>query len=217
MMARALVFLVVAVLCLDVVPSPVKGTSKLFANSPRPTPTVASRSLVRPFLTVLPSDHAAAGRDQTSPSDVSPATRAQRPGNAVTEAQANGYAVSGTQTSAGQTQSVTSPSRTADNAESPVGSEPLAHSSAGPTAIADRHGTLKQRIAWCESRGLNVVNPSSGASGFWQFLDGTFEAVTDLPGKASDYPLSVQSEAFDELYAQQGAKPWNASKGCWSK
>ena len=89
---------------------------------------------------------------------------------------------------------------------------------AGPTAIADKHGTIKQRIAWCESRGhLDAVNPVSGASGPWQFLDATFEAATGLPGKASDYPLSVQSEAFDELFAQQGTRPWRASKGCWSR
>ena len=131
---------------------------------PRPVPHTASRFLVRSFLTVPPSDHAAAGRDTEGPVD--------DPGKAL----------------------------------------------AGPTAIADRHGTLKQRIAWCESRGdVDAINPVSGASGVWQFLRSTWHEVTGLPGKASDYPLSVQSEAFDELFAQQGTRPWLASAKCWRK
>lgn len=44
-------------------------------------------------------------------------------------------------------------------------------------------------------------NPNSTASGAYQFLDTTWQAVTGLPGSAKDYPPSVQDRAFEKLWA----------------
>ena len=146
--------------------------------TPRATPSVASRDFVRPFLTAPSSDHAAAGRDQTS---------------------------------AGQTQSVTTPSRTADETEGPVVSGEAA---TGPTA----YEKLRAAISWCESRNQpTVVNRRSGAAGLFQFMPQTWEAVTGLPAPASAYSVQVQTQAFDELFARQGTRPWRASRSCWGR
>ena len=84
--------------------------------------------------------------------------------------------------------------------------------SAGPT----NYEALRARIEFCESRNdPRAVNKASGASGAWQFLDSTWRSVTGLPGKASDYPLDVQTEAFDALYAASGTAPWASSRSCW--
>lgn len=167
---------------------------------PRPTPTVASRSLVRPFLTAPPSDHAAAGRDQTSPSASASAALARRSvatlGPAVDEGKASAAGPSATTSSS----SVPTQDKT-QNRRSETTSGYLA---------------LRARIAWCESRGeLTVINPRSGASGKYQFLRSTFLAVTGLPGNAGDYPEAVQDKAFDALFAARGTRPWLASRGCW--
>lgn len=79
--------------------------------------------------------------------------------------------------------------------------------------------TVRRCIVHRESRGLyHVVNPSSGASGGYQFLDRTFHAVTGLPGKASDYPKKVQDRAFYKLFANgKGRHHWYLKGGpqCW--
>jgi hypothetical protein len=80
----------------------------------------------------------------------------------------------------------------------------------GPTA------KLRAAIAWCESRNKpTVVNPASGASGLYQFLDSTWRAVTGRTDKASDATPAEQRAAFDALYAVAGTSPWSSSAWCW--
>lgn len=57
---------------------------------------------------------------------------------------------------------------------------------------------------------ITAENPTSTASGKWQFLDSTWHNVTGLSGSASDYPESVQDQA--------AAKAWAGGAGCghWS-
>lgn len=71
-------------------------------------------------------------------------------------------------------------------------------------------------IAKYESGGnVNAVNPASGASGKWQFLDSTWQSVTGLPGKASDYSEAQQRAAFDKLWANgAGASHWVTAGKC---
>jgi len=76
---------------------------------------------------------------------------------------------------------------------------------------------IQSRIRQCESGGnYRAENPTSTASGAYQFLAGTWRDVTGLEPPASAYPPAVQDAAFTKLYAQLGTKPWNASRGCWS-
>jgi hypothetical protein len=95
---------------------------------------------------------------------------------------------------------------------------PPASSAKAGEAVQAGYLKLRAAIAWCESRNTpTAVNKTSGASGTYQFMAETWRAVTGLPGSAGDYPESVQDAAFDKLYAADGTRPWNASKGCWSK
>lgn len=75
-----------------------------------------------------------------------------------------------------------------------------------------------ERIKQCESGGnYRAVNPRSGASGAYQFLDGTWRALPQSRGyrKAMYAPPGRQDRAAQTLYARQGTRPWNASRACW--
>jgi hypothetical protein len=63
-----------------------------------------------------------------------------------------------------------------------------------------------------ESRGSDVTNTSSGASGYFQFMPTTWWGLgqSGLPAAA---PFWKQYAVARELYAQQGMSPW-ASDGC---
>lgn len=89
---------------------------------------------------------------------------------------------------------------------------------------------VAQVVAACESGrrkadGTAVVgtyspkadNPRSTASGLFQFLDGTFKRLSASAGyaRAKHAPLSVQYQAFKELYNKRGLRPWLASASCW--
>lgn len=78
---------------------------------------------------------------------------------------------------------------------------------------------IKKAIEFCESGGnAKAQNPTSTASGLFQFLDTTWRSLDASAGyaRAKDAPVAVQERAFDELYAQMGTSPWLASKPCWS-
>ena len=72
-------------------------------------------------------------------------------------------------------------------------------------------GAIKQ----CESGGdYGAVNPSSGASGAYQFLTSTWQsmgATTAGYANAADAPAAVQDKAAQELMARSGASQWECS------
>jgi len=78
-------------------------------------------------------------------------------------------------------------------------------------------------VAACESGDLaagvyhpQAQNSQSSASGAFQFIDATWEWVTNLPAPARDYPLLVQIWAFDRLWDDgAGAAHWEESRHCW--
>lgn len=77
---------------------------------------------------------------------------------------------------------------------------------------------ILEKIKWCESGGnYRAVNPASGASGAYQFLDSTWRALPQSKGyaKASFAPPVMQDRAARTLYAQMGTRPWYASRACW--
>lgn len=74
------------------------------------------------------------------------------------------------------------------------------------------------RIKACESGGsYTAQNPSSSASGAYQFLTSTWRALPASAGypTAASAPASVQDRAARQLFAQQGTSPWLASAACW--
>lgn len=87
---------------------------------------------------------------------------------------------------------------------------------AAPLTI-ERLPLIARKVAYCESRYVNTASPAtSTASGYFQFLNGTWEWVTGLPAPASAYPLEVQYAAFLELWDEgRGASHWNPSRYCW--
>ena len=101
----------------------------------------------------------------------------------------------------------------------PVVSRPPAP--AAPVAVRASLPPLPAMAAvrWCESRDdYGAENPTSSASGAFQFIASTFEATTGLPAPASAYPKSVQDWAFRKLWADgAGKRHWNPSKFCWSE
>jgi transglycosylase-like protein len=79
--------------------------------------------------------------------------------------------------------------------------------------------SILEKIKQCESGGnYRAVNPSSRASGAYQFLDSTWRALPASRGyvKASHAPPAVQDRAARQLFAQAGTRPWTASASCWS-
>ena len=62
-----------------------------------------------------------------------------------------------------------------------------------------------------------IVNPATDAGGLYQFLPSTWAALgfaSEYPGGAQTAPVSVQNQAFEEEYAQNGTSPWGPYDGC---
>ena len=77
-------------------------------------------------------------------------------------------------------------------------------------------GGIAACIRKYESGGnYRAQNPSTSASGAYQFVDGTWHAVTGLSGHAKDYPPSVQDRAFYKLWnGGRGAHHWVTAHKC---
>lgn len=85
-----------------------------------------------------------------------------------------------------------------------------------PAAVSAPTGIL-DAIAECESRGsYTAQNPSSSASGKYQFLDSTWKAMGGSTARAKDASPAEQDRLAAKLLAQQGTAPWAASQSCWA-
>jgi resuscitation-promoting factor RpfA len=70
----------------------------------------------------------------------------------------------------------------------------------------------------CESGGRpTATNPSSTASGLFQFLDTSWRAYGGgkYAARAKDATPAQQYEIANHAYAMSGLNPWAASRGCW--
>ena len=77
---------------------------------------------------------------------------------------------------------------------------------------------VRQCIIGRESGGnYRALNPSSGSSGAYQFMDATWQSLTGLPGKAMDYSVAIQDAAFYKLFANgAGRNNWaGGNYPCW--
>ncbi|WMI33651.1 hydrolase [Streptomyces phage Patelgo] len=85
-----------------------------------------------------------------------------------------------------------------------------------PTQNHVAPGGIAACIRRHESGGnYRALNSSSGASGAYQFLDSTWQAVTGLPGKAMNYSPAQQDAAFWKLWNNgRGANQWVTSGMC---
>lgn len=91
----------------------------------------------------------------------------------------------------------------------------------GATALVV--GTARADVDWtvligCESGGnARAQNPSSTASGLFQFLDSSWIAYGGgkYAARAKDATVAQQYEIANHAYAMSGLSPWAASRGCW--
>jgi len=85
-----------------------------------------------------------------------------------------------------------------------------------PTQNHVAPGGIAACIRKHESGGnYRALNPSSGASGAYQFLDSTWQGVTGLPGKAMNYSPAQQDAAFWKLWNNgAGANQWVTAGMC---
>lgn len=92
--------------------------------------------------------------------------------------------------------------------------QPRANTNNGNNHVAP--GGIAACIRKYESGGnYRALNPSSGASGAYQFMDGTWQSVTGLPGKAMNYSPAQQDAAFWKLWNNgSGASHWVTAPRC---
>lgn len=95
---------------------------------------------------------------------------------------------------------------------------------AGAASLVVGAGTAHADVDWsaviaCESGGnAKAQNPSSTASGLFQFLDSSWRAYggTKYAARAKDATPAQQYEIANHAYAMSGLNPWAASRSCWS-
>ena len=85
--------------------------------------------------------------------------------------------------------------------------------SAAPVSTAGDSSFESCVIARESGGNASAVNTSSGAGGLFQFLPSTWASL-GYSGLPEDASVAEQQQAFDKLYAEEGASPWSDSDGC---
>jgi hypothetical protein len=102
---------------------------------------------------------------------------------------------------------------TAAGAADPAPAAPADPPPAASAPVAASSGYQACVIAHESGGNPLAINPSSGASGLYGFLDSTWQSVTGLGGAARDYSPATQTQAFWKLYGEAGRSPW-ITDGC---
>jgi hypothetical protein len=88
---------------------------------------------------------------------------------------------------------------------------------------------ILKRIRGCESGrpaaptskpDYKAQNPTTSASGAYQFMDGTWQysagkKISKKYPKARNAPQDLQDKMAIKLHKSEGTSPWNASRHCW--
>ena len=82
-----------------------------------------------------------------------------------------------------------------------------------PPPITDATSTDTRDWA-CIKYHESTDNYGAPGGGAWQFENGTWKAVTGLPGPAQDYSVATQNAAALKLYSQRGFEPWTTRWIC---
>jgi hypothetical protein len=98
----------------------------------------------------------------------------------------------------------------------PSGGMPFAPSMpGGASSVGTSGGDPLSLIAKYESGGRNIKNPTSSASGPWQFINSTWREMAPKEGvditqypTAMSAPVDVQKRVAQRLYNEQGYSPW---------
>lgn len=112
-------------------------------------------------------------------------------------------------------QSVTLPAAS----QSPTGTGPVASPAQSAAVVGNvSPASFRACVIQRESGGdITAQNPASTASGKYQFLLSTWDALgygSAYPGGAKTAPEAVQDEAFARAYALWGVSPWRPYDGC---
>ena len=84
-----------------------------------------------------------------------------------------------------------------------------------PSVSAGPGGAAACIRKWESGNNYQAQNPSSTASGAYQFLDSTWQGVTGLSGRAMNYSPSIQDAAFYKLWANgAGRSQWTTGYHC---
>jgi hypothetical protein len=85
----------------------------------------------------------------------------------------------------------------------------------GASSVGTSGGDPLSLIAKYESGGRNIKNPTSSASGPWQFINSTWREMAPKEGvditkypTAMSAPVDVQKRVAQRLYNEQGYSPW---------
>jgi LysM repeat protein len=77
-----------------------------------------------------------------------------------------------------------------------------------PSGGGSAPGSFQQCVAWRESS-----DTPTDPDGLYGILPSTWASL-GYSGTAGQASVAVQNQAFQQLYAQQGAQPWSAYDGC---
>jgi len=81
-------------------------------------------------------------------------------------------------------------------------------SSTGASSTGSAPGSFQQCVAWRESS-----DTPTDSDGLYGILPSTWASL-GYSGSAGQASVAVQNQAFQQLYAQNGAQPWSAYDGC---
>ena len=108
------------------------------------------------------------------------------------------------------------PSAPATGSSSPAENTPAPTSTSAPSVNQNvSGGGIASCIAKYESGGNPKAENPSGASGLYQFMPGTWKAVTGLNPPASAYSVETQTQAFHKLWnGGAGSYHWVTANKC---
>ncbi len=89
------------------------------------------------------------------------------------------------------------------------GTSSVSSGTSATSAGGSASSSFQQCVAWRESGN----NPTASSAGLYGILPSTWASL-GLPGTAGSASVAQQTQAFQQLYAQDGTSPWAPYDGC---